>query len=655
MILAINSKDLIALQVQGLSLAMRGQVAESVTPLYKAAQQDPKNPELLSNLAKAQQGAELFHEAIRSYEKLNALIPNNPQILTDMGTAFAKLKRFDKAAECLDRAIQIQPDYFLAWSNRGNLLVDMRLTDEAIASYRKALDINPNYPETWTNCGNAFFDLGRYEEALVHHERALELDPNYGEAWANKGNTLLEMKRGDEAQASFQHAYKLKPKHPYLFGQIFAAKSMSCDWQSDEFSSDSIVALIEDGQAASIPFSLLQTPASAELQKRSSEFFIKDKYPAFSRPDFGSRSLPHEGKVKIGYFSSDFNGHPVGILMENIIRLHDRSKFEIYGFFLNEGRGDSVESSLISLFDQVIRLNGLSDQAAHDLVIGTEIDIAVDLNGHTAGARTSLFSRYLAPIQVNYLGYAGTSGADFYDVLIADQVSIPPEHQVHYTEKIAYLPHSFFPVDTSISIDQFGPVPTRSSQGLPDEGFVFACFNNAYKITPYIFDVWMDLLAKVPGSILWLSKPSAKAIENLHKEAKNRGIDPVRLVFASRVPSRADHLSRLRLADLFLDTPNYNAHATAADALWAGLPVLTLLGNTFAGRVAASQLNALGLEDLIAESIAEYTDKALELASNPALLKELRDRLELNRLTAPLFNTKQYVRDLESLYLGLLK
>jgi predicted O-linked N-acetylglucosamine transferase (SPINDLY family) len=266
-----------------------------------------------------------------------------------------------------------------------------------------------------------------------------------------------------------------------------------------------------------------------------------------------------------------------------------------------------------------------------------------------------LFAKRLAPIQINYLGYAGTSGADFYDCLIADQVAIPLEHQVHYTEKIAYLPHSFFPVDTSITPEQFGDLPTRSSQGLPDTGFVFTCFNNSYKINPTIFSIWMDLLKQVPGSVLWLSKASNNAIENLQREAQARGIDPSRLVFATRVPARVDHLSRLRLADLFLDTPNYNAHATAADALWAGVPVLTNLGKTFAGRVAASQVSALGLSELIVHSDEEYSAKALELAQHPEQLKELKERLENNRYQTPLFNTKQYVKDLEGLFYSLIE
>ena len=654
-ILRINPKDLVALQVQGLAMAMGGRIAEAVAPLSKAAQLDPKNPELLTNLAKAQHGASFFAEAIQTFEKLIRLIPNNPQILTDMGTAYAKLKQYDKASNCYDRALELQPDYFLAWSNRGNILSDLSYAAEALESYEKALQLNPNYPEAWTNCGNAFFDLGRFEDARLAHERALAIDPNYGEAWSNHGNALLELKRGEEAYESYQKAFSLKPSHPYLIGQLLGPKMTSCIWDDADPSVLQMLDLVSKNQAVSIPFGLLQTPASLEIQKRCAQIFVADRFPSMNAKAI---SLPQKSpgeKIRIGYFSSDFKDHPVGILMENLIRLHDHDRFEVYGFFLNQKSGDAVEGRLIDSFDKTFNLFGLNDPVAKDLVVEQKIDIAIDLNGHTAGARTGLFAKKIAPIQVNYLGYAGTSGADFYDCLIADAVAIPPEHHAHYTEKIAYLPHSFFPVDTSIAPEQFGDLPTRSSQDLPDTGFIFACFNNSYKISPEIFTVWMELLQQVPGSVLWLSKASNKAMENLQKEAQARGVDPSRLVFATRVPARVDHLSRLRLADLFLDTTNYNAHATAADSLWAGVPVLTILGRTFAGRVAASQVSALGLPELIVHSDEEYMAKALELARHPERLREVKDRLETNRYQTPLFNTKQYVKDLESLYESLLQ
>ena len=298
---------------------------------------------------------------------------------------------------------------------------------------------------------------------------------------------------------------------------------------------------------------------------------------------------------------------------------------------------------------------GIHDQEAQNLVIEHGLDIAIDLNGHTAGARTGLFARKIAPLQINYLGYAGTLGANFYDYLIADRVAVPQEHAMHYSEKLAYMPNSFFPADTLVHHEDFGSIPSRDSQGLPEEAFVFACFNNSYKIEPQVFTLWMKLLQQVNNSVLWLSMPSELAKQNLLESAKKLGVDPTRLIFASRVPARKDHLSRLRVADLFLDTPYFNAHTTAADALWVGVPVLTQIGETFAGRVAASQLSALGMPELIVHTQDEYFAKALELATQPQLLKEIRAKQWSNRLSTPLFNTKQYVKDLEGLFCDLLE
>lgn len=654
MILKLNPRDLVALQVYGLSLAMRGCVLESVAPLLMASKQDQKNPELLSNLAKAQHGAELYEDAIQTYKKLDALIPNNPQILTDMGTAFAKTKRYEAAITLFNKAIELAPDYFLAWSNRGNLLSDQRLAEDAIISYKKALELNPQYSEGWSNYGNTLFSLGRFAEARVAHEEALKINPNFGEAWSNYGNTLLELKLGDKAFDAYDRAYKLNPMVPYLMGQYFAAKKAQCIWDMSP-SVEHLLGLVSGGHRVTIPFNLLQTDAGLALQRVGAEIYSKDRFPMTRMISRASSSNSFGRKVRIGYFSSDFCEHPVGILMRSLIEMHDRSQFEVYGFFLNQKTDDPIEQDLLQAFDKNFNLHGLSDPSACDLIFAQSLDVAIDINGHTSGARTALFANKIAPIQVNYLGYAGTSGADFYDALVADKVVIPLEHQVHYSEKIAYLPNSFFPVDTSISYESLGDIPTRLSQSLPESGFVFTCFNNSYKITPEIFDVWMNLLKEIPDSVLWLSKPSAIAIENLQSEAKSRGVDSSRLIFASRVPSRKEHLSRLRLADLFLDTPNYNAHATAADALWAGLPLLTLIGETFAGRVAASQLNSLGLNHLIVDSMQKYFEKALELASQPELLKNIRAELESNRSNSPLFNTKQYVKDLEGIYLDLVK
>ncbi|MBU3606650.1 tetratricopeptide repeat protein [Polynucleobacter sp. MWH-Creno-3A4] len=654
-ILRINPKDVTTLQVQGLAMAMQGRFIEAIDPLARAASIDSKNQDLLTNLAKAQYAAERFQDAAKTFEKLNTLAPHNASILTDMGTAYGKLRQYEKATLCYDKALQIDPKYFLAWSNRGNLLADQGRPDEAISCFQKALNENPNYAEAWTNLGNALFDLGRFAEACESHDKALAIDQNYGEAWYNKANALTELKHGELALKHYLRAFEIKPQLPFLLGQLLNSLSLHCDWANNEEQSTLALKEVAAGKAAVPPFIMLQTEAGSALQKQAAGIFIHNRIPVINatRPLIPARAK--DEKIRIGYFSTDFKNHPVGILMDNLLPYHDRSKFHVSGYFLNKRVQDSLEIALTNAFDSSYDIFGINDADAHQLIMEHDLDIAIDLNGHTAGARTGIFARRIAPVQLSYLGYAGTTGASFYDYLLADQIVVPEDQQEYYSEKLAYLPHSFFPADTKISRDEFGALPTRQSQGLPEAGFIYSCFNNPYKITPQIFALWMDLLAETPNSVLWLTKPSELAIINLQTSAQDIGIDPARIIFADRVPSRADHLSRLRLIDLFLDTPRFNAHTTAADALWAGVPVLTKIGDTFASRVAASQLNALGMQELVVNTDAEYREKALQLARNPDVLKQLRLKQESNRLNAPLFNTHQYVKDLEELYLNMLK
>ena len=648
-ILHIRNEDVVALQILGLTCAMQNRASEAIVPLKKASNLEPNNAEILINLVKAQQSIGQYSEAIKTYENLNSLLPNNHQILTDMGTAFGKLHEYEKANICYARAIELEPNYFLAWSNLGNLQLEQNFLAQSITSYEVALSKNPNYPETWTNFGNALYALARYDEALLAHNQALSLDPSYGEAWRNHGNTLIELKRNDEALISYQKAYEIMPNQPFLIGHLLHGYASNCDWESFAQLAPSAMDLVARNKPAVYPFIMLHSTNSRELQKIATKTFNLNHFPK-EVPHFLKTADKKNSKVRIGYFSSDFKEHPVGILMENILTHHDRSKFELIGFFLNKPTNDKVENRLKNLFDEVHDLSLMSDYEAYQHTLARNIDIAIDLNGHTAGAKTHLFVKRVAPIQVNYLGYAGTMNLSNYQYLIADSIAVPPEHQISYSEKIAYLPHSFFPADTLLPQDSFGELPTRIGQGLPENGIIFACFNNSYKITQKIYSLWMELLRKTPNSVLWLTKPNKSAIKNLQIFAKNHGVDPARLIFAERVPSRRDHLSRLRLADLFLDTDLFNAHTTAADALWAVVPVLTILGQTFASRVAASQLTALGMPELICTSEDEYLKKAFELAAKPHLLTETKNKLRENIKDSDLFNTVQYVKDLENLY-----
>lgn len=653
-ILKANPKESIALQILGLSFAMQGKTLESIDPLRRASKIEPKNSEILNNLAKAQFSADLFEDAAKTYKKLQELNPNNVYILTDYASCLLKLKQYEKAQVLFEKAIELEPNYFLAWSNLANLYSELNNHKKALEHHEKSLSLNQDFASSWTHYGNTLFYLDRMQESKLAHEMAISIDPDNPEALLDYSKSLLALNLHAEAYKIYQKAFLLKPEQPYLLGELFAEKLAACIWDNEMPTVDHLHSLVRQDKPAAFPFVLLQSAASNELQKQCAIEYTRKRFP--SKDGFKNITISRDNKkIRIGYFSSDFKVHPVGILMQNIIKLHDREKFEVFGFFLNKSSNDEVEQALVKAFDQTYNLFSIDDVEAVDLVRQQNLDIAIDLNGHTADARTNIFSSRIAPVQVNYLGYAGTLGAKYYEYLVADRVVIPTEHQEFYVEKVAYLPNSFFPVDTTIPIEELGDIPSRSSEGLPESSFIFCCFNNAHKITPKIFSVWMDLLKLVPNSVLWLSKHSDIAINNLKSFALAAGINPNRIIFARFVLERKNHLSRMRLADLFLDTPNYNAHATAADALWVGVPVLTLMGQTFAGRVAASQNHALGMDCMITNSLDEYFNLALRIAKDPDLLNELKSKIKSNRKTSPLFDSKQYVRDLEALYTDFIK
>jgi predicted O-linked N-acetylglucosamine transferase (SPINDLY family) len=408
-----------------------------------------------------------------------------------------------------------------------------------------------------------------------------------------------------------------------------------------------LAARIEGDAAAALPYHMLSASGSALLQRKAAEIWVRERCPTDSSLPQPPRWAPHE-RIRVGYFSPDFWQHPVSILAVELFELHDRSRFEITAFGFGPPGEGAMRSRLARAFDRFLEVQGRSDREIALLARELEIDIAVDLCGFTQHCRPGIFAQRAAPLQVNFLGYSGTMGAAYMDYLVADPTLIPEPSRPHYREQILYLPHSVLPHDSQQPIAEAGL--TRRQAGLPESGFVFCCFNTVAKITPHTFAGWMRILAQVPGSVLWLSAANPAAQRNLRREAAALSIPAERLIFAARLNSLPAHLARYRLADLFLDTLPYNAHATASDALWAGLPVLTQVGEAYAGRVAASLLTAIDLTDLITSTQALYESLAIELASDPARLTDLRERLARNRLSTPLFDTRRYARYLEAGY-----
>jgi predicted O-linked N-acetylglucosamine transferase (SPINDLY family) len=383
------------------------------------------------------------------------------------------------------------------------------------------------------------------------------------------------------------------------------------------------------------------------LHHQAARLFVREECPVNrSLPELATH--PAGERIRVGYFSADFHEHPVTLLMVDAFEQHDPARFEVTAFSLGRDSQSAVRRRLVQAFSRFIDVRRKSDLEIALLARELHIDIAVDLGGHTAHSRPRIFALRAAPIQVNYLGYPGTSGAPYMDYLFADRTVIPSINFVHYSEKIVHLAHSYLPNDATRPVSQ--APPSREAAGLPVTGFVYCCFNHSYKITPAVFSIWMRILERTPAAILWLARTDEVAAENLRREAVRRGVNPERLVFATRVPSLADHLARQRVADLFLDTLPYNAHATAIDALWVGLPVLTRLGEGFAGRVAASLLTSIGLPELITLTPQEYEDTAVQLAHDPGRLMAVKCKLAEHRLTTPLFDTRRFIRDLESAY-----
>jgi predicted O-linked N-acetylglucosamine transferase (SPINDLY family) len=521
--------------------------------------------------------------------------------------------------------------------------------EAALKNYDQALALDPNLAEAHNNRGVAALSLMDYDAALASFNRAIALRPGFADAHVNRANALLILQDAVGALAGFQQALALHPEFDFLRGMALFLKHRLCDWSDDATELAHLEAVVQAGEPAAPPFATLALLDSPALQRKAAEVYTRDKFaPRAARP-FPPPRADHS-RIRIGYFSSDFYNHATSYLMAELFERHDRSRFEIVGLSYGPPSRDEMGKRVAAGMDRFIDVRTMIDAEAAQLGRSLELDIAVDLKGFTRDHRTGIFAERAAPIQVSYVGYPGTMGADFIDYLIADRTIIPDHLKQHYTEKVVRLPGSYQPNDSRRRVA--AEPATRAAERLPTDAVVFCCFNNAYKITPAVFDLWMSILRSVEGSVLWLLEENALAAANLRAEAVRRNVSPDRLVFAQPL-GLAQHLARLPLADLFLDTLPYNAHTTASDALWCGVPVLTRAGDTFAGRVAASLLHSVGLPGLITTTPREYEQLAIQLARDPARLHTLREHLTAIRGTASLFDTETYTRHLEAAYIAM--
>jgi predicted O-linked N-acetylglucosamine transferase (SPINDLY family) len=620
---------------------------EAIAACERAIALKPEYGEAFTNRAFALLGLKRCEEALASCELAIRLRPNLAEAFNNRGNAFRELKRFEDALASYERAIALKPDYAEAFNNCANALIGLKRYDEALESCRRALALRADLAEASYNRGIALHELKRFEEALASYDRAIALRPDYAQALANRGTVQIDLRRPEEARASYARALALDPGHEYLRGMHLFAKMLVCDWTDFERERGQLTTDVADGKAASLPFQLLPCSSDPALQLACARRFAAAKYPASSAPLWRGERYSH-ARIRLAYLSSDFGDHPVSLLAAGLFERHDRTRFETTAISFGSDAPGPIRARLEAAFDRFIDARMLDDAAVARLMRELEIDIAIDLNGFTDGFRPEILARRPAPVQVNYLGYAGTMGHPAWDYIIADRHVIPQDFRCHYTEQVAYLPGSFMANDDRRTISEH--TPSRADAGLPESGFVFGCFNNSYKITPDVFDVWMRLLQAVDGSVLWLAAANASAVGNLRREAEVRGVAADRLVFARKIASNDDHLARIRLADIVLDTSYYNGHTTAADALWAGVPVLTCSGASFASRVAGSLLVAVGLPELMTCALADYETLALRLARDPECLAAFRERLARNRQTCPLFDTARFTRHIEAAF-----
>lgn len=556
-------------------------------------------------------------------------------------------KSYETAVSAFNKSLSLVPDRPSTLSNLAGAQIKLFQYEAAHNSAKRSVMIDPNMHEAWMNYGIASHFLGRYDEALRYFKNAIEIEPNFPDIYMNQGNTLATLKQLSESLVSYRKALELKPELDNLLGAISHTKMQLCDWSEFDEDLTHIQSGIIKGKKLISPFPLLSLIDDPNLQLRAVMLNAQNTLDTVQLPSKIPRREPGK-KIRIGYYSPDFRSHPVGYLTVGLFEAHDRNKFELIAFSYKHKPDDNMQQRIIHAFDRFIDASKMTSCEVVEISRQLNIDIAVDLAGHTNGARPDIFSMRAAPVQLSYLGYPGTLGMECMDYIIADDSVIRPGDENLYTEKVCWLPISFFV--TSYMPDIYKSNIRRTNENLPESGFVYCCFNNSYKINPDIFDIWMRVLKKTEGSVLWLAGGVPQAVSNLKNEAEKRGVSATRLVFADRTKTVEEHLCRLKLADLFLDTLPYNAHTTAADALWAGLPVLTRVGRSFQSRVAASLLNALDLPELIMKTADQYEQYAIEMANNPNKLFSIKQKLSRNKPRSSLFDCKSFAHQIEAAY-----
>jgi len=597
-----------------------------------------------------------FNEAKLKCIEIQNLYKNNPEFLNIFAVILFELKEYNHSIEKWKKAIGLNSNYFRAYENLANAFLNLKKYHDALEYFNKAIKINPEAFQIYNNIGNTLTKLNKFKEAIDFYDKAINIKPDniYGHIF--KGHVLTELRKFTEALECYQSAYIINPDHPLLLGYIVNTKTKICDWDNYQKDIDKIKISLENGKNASFPFTTLMIDDFPDIHRLAAKIWSA-QYENFYKKKKIILNNKNKKKIRIGYYSADFRNHATAYLITEMLEKHDKSKFEVFGFYL----GRSIDSEdmwhdrVKKTFDKFFDVSSLTEFEISELSIKEEIDIAIDLMTHVNNGMENRFGAFTigcAPLQINFLGYPGTSGSKSIDYIIADKNLIPSDYKKFYSEKIIYLPNSYQPNIKNIKISDSNL--TREKLGLPKDKFIFCSFNQHQKINPKIYDIWMNILNKNPNSILWLLNDNIYSNKNLLLEAKKRGIEEKRIIFGERF-SHADHLERIKFGDLFLDTFPCTAHTTCSDALRVGLPVLTISGNSFVSRVATSLLNTMNLKELISNNFKEYEIIANKIVSDSDFLDKIKFKIKKNVLDSALYDAELFTKNLETAYEKVFK
>ena len=644
-ILKDKPNDFDSLYLNGIISFQMGKFDISIEIIRKAISINPNNFEAHKNLAIIYKKIGNLNAAIDTFDNAIKINPKDFDIYNHKAYLLLQLNQNQLAIENWHKALEIKPDYFEVYNNLGNLYAKIKKNDSALESYNKAIEINASYAEAYINRSIILNNNNKLDLALQDCNKAIEIKPNSAEAYNNKGIILGKLKKIDSALENYKKAYSINPNLDFLHGSLTYSKMNLCEWENLDKDLKILEDSINKGNSVATPYSTIHFYDSSSIQKKSAENFIKKKYQINTSKNIISKK--NKKKIHLAYYSADFCYHPTSLLIADLLEQHNKMEFELYGFYFGHVKKDEMLDRTSRAFKKFYDVSAKTDQEIAKMSIDLKIDIAVDLMGFTEKNRFGIFVEKCAPIQINYLGYPGSTGSNYIDYIIADKKLISDENQKYFSEKIIYLPDTYQANDSKKIISNKDI--SKKDFNLPKNSFVFCCFNKAQKITPNVFSVWMKILNKVDNSVLWLLEDNKISNENLKKEATKRNVNPERIIFAHKT-ILSEHLARHKLANLFLDTFIVGAHTTCSDALWSGLPVLTKTGSSLASNVSSSLLSAIGLNELITNTESEYENLAIELAKNPEKINKIKNKLMKNKLLKPLFNTKLFTKNIESAY-----